>query len=85
MANEPMPWQLTVAELRRALEAASQDAVVVLKVPKGGIGHPDLDVLLNLAVHRSGDPIVLLVPRDRPAAQNAGSSPNTSLERTRER
>ena len=85
MRNDPMPWQLTVGELRRALEAASQDAVVALKVPKGGIGHPDLEVILNLSVHRASDPIVLLVPNDKSSTQASGQSPNTSLERTRAR
>lgn len=65
MANESMPWQLTVRELRRALEAASEDAVVALKVPKGGIGHSDLETLCNLKVDRSGGPVVLLSPLQR--------------------
>ena len=63
MVNEPMPWQLTVAELRRVLEAADPNAVIGLEVPKGGIGNGELATIWNLVVQRSSGPIVILSPR----------------------
>ncbi len=61
MVNDPMPWQMTVAELRSILENANSGAVVSLKVPAGGIGHPELETYLNVTVVDRG-PIVVLQP-----------------------
>ena len=42
VANDPMPWQLTVGELRAALEDVPDQVVVGLSVPPGTLGHPEL-------------------------------------------
>lgn len=65
MVNEAAPWQLTVSELRAALEQADDRAVVVLRVKAG-----DLDVLeseadgltvgYNVDVDRSGGAVFVL-------------------------
>ncbi len=62
MVNESMPWQLTVKELKESLEAADDHAVVCFKVPKGGIGHEELSVLLNLKVQNNTGPVFSFIP-----------------------
>ncbi len=62
MVNEPTPFQLTVHQLKKALEQADENAVVTLKVPPGGIGHPKLSVFKNLKVNYSGGPVFKLEP-----------------------
>lgn len=62
MVNDLLPRQLTVGQLKKALEAAEDNAVVSLKVPAGGIGHPDLAVYLNLKVNFSEGPVFKLEP-----------------------
>jgi hypothetical protein len=65
--NEPLPWQLTVAQLREVLATAPDEAIVALRVPAPGLGHADLDVFCNLKVERSAGMIVLLAPELRDA------------------
>lgn len=57
MVNEPMPWQLTVGQLRRALAEVPDELVMA-----PGIGHPDLAVFYNLRVEYGGGVIVRLHP-----------------------
>ncbi len=61
MVNEPMPWQMTVAELKSVLDKADPKAVVCLEVPAGGIGHPEMAIFLNVKVTDKG-PVVGLRP-----------------------
>ena len=61
MVNDPMPWQMTVAKLRSALDKADPNAVVCLEVPAGGIGNPELAMFLNIKVKDRG-PVVGLQP-----------------------
>jgi hypothetical protein len=72
MANEPMPWQLTVAALRKAIETAPDEAVVGLAVPPGGLGDPDLQVFYNLRVSYAGGVVVTLKPNLDRSAPTAG-------------
>jgi len=62
MANEPMPWQLTVEKLRKALDQMPDEAVVALRVPPPGIGDPHGAVFYNLRVDLRGQLMVHLVP-----------------------
>ena len=48
MANEPLPWQLTVGALRKQLEGVNDDVVVALVVPPGGIVVPEAQIYCNL-------------------------------------
>jgi hypothetical protein len=54
MANESMPWQLTVAELRKALEHAQDEAVVTLEIPPGFKSPEDLTLICNVEVVGTG-------------------------------
>jgi hypothetical protein len=72
MANEPTPRQLTVGALRRLLEAADENAVVVLKVPPGFSGDPALALLVNTEVSVSG-PVVRIVPGDQVVDKPTGT------------
>lgn len=45
-----MHWQLTVAQLREALEQAQNDAVVGIEIPAGFRGAQELTILCNLQV-----------------------------------
>jgi len=62
MANDPLPYQLTVGRLKKALEAVDENVVVSLQVPAGGIGHPSLAVFLNLQVSYTSGPVFKLEP-----------------------
>jgi hypothetical protein len=57
MANEPLPWQLTVGALRKQLEGVNDEVVVALVVPPGGIGHPELQIICNLRCAYPGGPV----------------------------
>jgi len=61
MVNDPMPWQMTVAELRSVLEKADPNAVVCLEVPAGGVGNSELATMLNVKVVDRG-PVVGIQP-----------------------
>jgi hypothetical protein len=48
--NAPMPWQLTVGELRRALADCPDEAAVGLRVPPGTLSDPLIATFLNLRI-----------------------------------
>jgi ADP-ribose pyrophosphatase YjhB (NUDIX family) len=60
MANQAMPWQLTAGELRAALKGVSDEAVVILQLPRGFRSHTELTTLYNLEVTHQQDPILKL-------------------------
>jgi hypothetical protein len=62
MANEPMPWQLTVVALRKLLENVPDGVVVALRVPAGGIGDPELPLVLSLRTSHTGGPVFRFEP-----------------------
>jgi hypothetical protein len=66
MPFEPLPWQLTVGKLRKVLENVPDDTVVALVVPAGGIGHPELQLIMNLQVTYTGGPVVGFSPYRAP-------------------
>ena len=68
MANEPLPHQLTVRQLRHILEDAQGQAVVVLRLPAGYKAHMELTMFVDLEVDVAG-PIVILSPRLRETAE----------------
>jgi hypothetical protein len=53
MVNEPMHWQLTVAQLRKILGKAQDDAIVGIEIPAGFRGEEELATLYNLQVPSS--------------------------------
>ena len=62
MANEPMPWQLTVGQLRDVLLDIPDGVVVALQVPPPGIGHAEATIFCNLQVEYAGGMLVRLIP-----------------------
>jgi len=61
MVNDPMPWQLTVAQLKEALANAQEGAVVGLLLRAGFAAHPDLDGYYNLRLVGGTDgPVIKL-------------------------
>lgn len=53
MVNDPLPFQLTVAQLREALVDAQDGAVVSLRLKAGFSAHPSVDRVYNLRVAHS--------------------------------
>jgi hypothetical protein len=75
MANEPMPWQLTVGQLRGILRDVPDGVVVGLQVPAPGIGHPELTIFCNLRVEYAGGMLVRLIPiADVPTGSTSAST-----------
>ena len=66
MVNEPMPWQLTVGQLRQALREVPDEGVVCLVVRPPGIGDKEFTVFYNLRVEYAGGGIVKFVPLSTP-------------------
>jgi hypothetical protein len=62
MVNDPMPWQLTVGDLRKLLQNVPDGVVVGLRVPAGGIGDPELQLFCNLRASYSGGPVFRFEP-----------------------
>jgi hypothetical protein len=64
MANEPMPWQMTVGQLRQVLRDVPDEAVVALRVPASGLdgGGEVGSVFYNLRVEYGGGVVVQFVP-----------------------
>jgi len=62
MVNEPMPWQMTVGQLRALIRDVPGDVVVALRVPAPGIGDQTFDVFYNLEVEYKGGPVFRFVP-----------------------
>ncbi len=63
MANESLPHQLTVKQLKPILESAQDKAVVCLRLPPGYAAHPELGALANLDAGDKG-PIVTFTPQN---------------------
>lgn len=60
--NAPLPHQLTVRQLRAALESAQDEAVVGIVIPPGFQGHELLALHFNLRVRVSTrSPVVTML------------------------
>lgn len=73
MRNDPMPWQLTVGQLREALRDAPDEAVVALRVPASWSGPSAVvETLHNLRIEYRGGAVVTFVPHDATPTTAAG-------------
>lgn len=72
-----MPFQLTVGQLNAALRDIPDAAVVGLRIPAPGIGHPELTLVCNLSVASVGQRLVSLLPSEQ-SQDDALSSPSSS-------
>lgn len=66
--NSPMPWQLTIGKLRKAIEGVPDQAVVILHVPgnKAAKGPPwtadDFSTITNLQIGDVTGSVIALKP-----------------------
>ena len=71
MANEPMPWQMTIERLRELIQDVPENVVVALYVRSPGIGSPNVDIIYNLEAEYTGGPVFCLIPADVPPDGNS--------------
>ncbi|MGI4788867.1 MAG: hypothetical protein ACRYFS_08450 [Janthinobacterium lividum] len=65
MANEPLPHQMTVAQLRELLEDAQENAVVALRLPAGYTAASQIPTFVNLKVEgKTTGPVLVLTPSE---------------------
>jgi hypothetical protein len=64
LANEPLPWQLTVGRLRAAISSIPDEVVVSIVTQPTTPRHDDLTLFLNVEVNYAGGPLFKLIPRE---------------------
>ena len=60
MANEPLPNQLTVGQLKRIIEDVPDKTVVALTLPAGFLCPPELRTFYNVNARYDGGAVVRL-------------------------
>lgn len=67
--NDPMPWQTTVGDIRKALAGAPDDIPVCLLAPEGGVAEGTI-VNIFVAPYENG-PIVKFAVGRKPSSSAA--------------
>jgi hypothetical protein len=74
LRNDPLPWQLTVAQLRSTIAQVPDDVVVSFALPPSTPRQDQLTIFSNVQVVYTGGPVLQLRPSNSPTAQPPGPS-----------
>src|SRR5262245_11295930 len=74
MRNDPLPWQLTVGQLRSAIARVPDEVVVGFALPPSTPRSDELTVFLNVQVAYAGGPVLQLKPLNDPGAPLSDST-----------